>query len=106
MATKTPANVLKMATTQATHGLSPFQLEVRKTYSRSNCKELWLAPLEHAYKNNEKCELGLALSANAPPEHADRYNANFARGKDDFPKVLFFFEPATRRGARMKWGAY
>ena len=53
MATKTPANVLKMATTRATHGLSPFQLEVRKTYSRSNCKELWVAPLEHAYKTNE-----------------------------------------------------
>ena len=59
-----------------------------------------------AYKKNEKCDLGLAMSANAPTEHADRYNANFARGKDDFPKVLFFFEPATRCGARMKWGTY
>ena len=60
----------------------------------------------NAYKKNEKCELGLALSANAPPEHADRYNANFARGKDGFPKVLFFLEPATRCGARMKWDEY
>ena len=49
-----------------------------------------------ANKKNEKRELGLALSTNAPSKNTDCNNTYFASCEDDLPKVIFLFVSAQK----------